>query len=112
MDTHACWHPQSVVDAVEQKAHFDAQLDKATADAIEMKAAWDKVTCQDCSACAVGPVVFPTSLVVLSSCLDLQSVVDATEQKAQFDAQLDKATADASTMKAAYDKVRGHGSQQ
>jgi hypothetical protein len=34
---------QSVVDAAEQKWQFDAQLGKATADAVEMKAAYDKV---------------------------------------------------------------------
>jgi hypothetical protein len=37
--------------------------------------------------------------------LPLQSVVDAAEQKAQFDTQLDKANADAWEMKAAFDKV-------
>jgi hypothetical protein len=31
------------VDAAEQKAQFDVQLDKANADAYEMKAAFDKV---------------------------------------------------------------------
>jgi hypothetical protein len=38
-----CPCAQSVVDAQEAKAHFDAQLDKANADAAEMKAAYDKV---------------------------------------------------------------------
>jgi hypothetical protein len=34
---------QSVVDAVEQKSQFDVQLGKANADAVGMKAAFDKV---------------------------------------------------------------------
>jgi hypothetical protein len=38
---------QSVVDAAEAKVHHDAQMDKATADAVEMKAAFDKVVCNN-----------------------------------------------------------------
>ena len=36
-------HLQSSLDAAEQKQNFDAQLAKAQDDAVEMKAAWDKV---------------------------------------------------------------------
>lgn len=36
-------HVQSAADAVDQKAVLDARLDKAQADAAEMKAAYDKV---------------------------------------------------------------------
>jgi hypothetical protein len=55
---------------------------------------------------ALSLTSYPHSLLYqLCFCLLLQSVVDAAEQKAQFDAQLDKATADASEMKAAFDKV-------
>ena len=38
----------------------------------------------------------------------MQSALDAAEQKLVFDAQLSKANADASQMKAAFDKVCAH----
>jgi hypothetical protein len=38
------WLPQSEADGVERKAHHDAQLAKANADAVGMKAAFDKAS--------------------------------------------------------------------
>jgi hypothetical protein len=43
---------QSTVDAAEQRMVFTAQLDKANADAAEMKAAYDKVGNSPAGSCA------------------------------------------------------------
>jgi hypothetical protein len=93
---------QSVADHAESKAHFDARLDKANADAAEMKAAYDKVgAIAGCPGHTLNTLLRYTPYWLWR----LQSAVDAAQQQAQLEAQIGKANTDAATMKAAYDKV-------